>query len=130
MNYLHPSALRSSRLLLTGVALLALAGVFGYNGFRAHDVQATPLSVALDIQGAGLSLVEDGVGLTTWDRTTPVNLSVTIPGPVQAALLYWAGRDIPCPQSGGVFVVPFQPYKDQVLTFASNTITGTIIGTE
>jgi hypothetical protein len=49
---------------------------------------------------------------------------------VQAALLYWAGRDRPCPQSGGACVIPSQPYLDQVLSFDGNLITGTIIGTE
>jgi hypothetical protein len=95
----------------------------------APALQATPLSVALDIQGTGLSVASGGVGLQGIGGGTR-NLSVQIGGPVQAALLYWVGRDRPCPQSGGVCVVPFQPYKDQILSFDGNVVTGTIIGTE
>ncbi|HEX2223022.1 MAG TPA: hypothetical protein VHN15_02325 [Thermoanaerobaculia bacterium] len=93
------------------------------------SLEATPLSVALDIQGTGLSVASGGVGLQGIGSGTR-NLSVQIGGPVQAALLYWVGRDRPCPQSGGVCVVPFQPYKDQILSFDGNIVTGTIIGTE
>jgi hypothetical protein len=95
----------------------------------AITVHATTLSVALDIQGQGLSVANGGVGLEgigSGSRT----LSTTIGGPVQAALLYWAGRDRPCPTSGGSCVIPFQPYKDQVLRFDGTLVTGTIIGTE
>jgi hypothetical protein len=97
--------------------------------FLASAAQGTTLSVALDIQGQGLSMVEGGVGLQGIGAGTR-NLPINIGGPVQAALLYWAGRDRPCPQSGGACVIPFQPYKDQVLRFDGNLITGTIIGTE
>ena len=90
---------------------------------------ATPLTIALDIQGQGLSLVDGGVGLEGIGTGTR-SLTVNIGGPVQAALLYWAGRDRPCPESGGTCVIPFQPYKDQLLRFDSNLITGTVIGTE
>lgn len=95
----------------------------------AASAQGTPLSLTLDIQGQGLAVSEGGVGLQgigTGTRT----LTVDIGGPVQAALLYWAGRDRPCPMSGGTCVIPSQPYKDQQLLFAGIPITGTIIGTE
>ena len=98
-------------------------------GLAAITVHATTLSTALDIQGQGLSVANGGVGLTGIGSGTRT-LSVSIGGPVQAALLYWAGRDNPCPLSGGTCVVPFQPYKDQVLRFDGNLVTGTIIGTE
>lgn len=91
--------------------------------------RATPLSVALDIQGQGLSIAKGGVGLEGIGAGSR-NITVNIGGPVQAALLYWTGRDRPCPQSGGACVVPSQPYKDQVLKFENALITGTIIGTE
>jgi hypothetical protein len=91
--------------------------------------QATTLSVALDIQGQGLAMTEGGVGLQGIGSGTR-NLTVNIPGTVQAALLYWTGRDRPCPMSGGSCIIPSQPYKDQVLRFDGNLITGTIIGTE
>jgi hypothetical protein len=106
-------------------SLLTLAAVLLVSAVAA----ATPLSVALDIQGQGLSLAEGGVGLEGIGAGTRT-LTVNIGGPVQAALLYWAGRDRPCPQSGGTCVIPSQPYKDQVLKFDGNLITGTIIGTE
>lgn len=89
--------------------------------------RATTLQIALDVQGQGLTLAAGGVGL---QDTGTGSLSVNIGGPVQGALLYWAGRDRPCPESGGVCVIPSQPYKDQVLRFDGNLITGTVIGTE
>jgi len=104
---------------LGGVSVLMLA-------LLAMPAAATTLQVALDIQGQGLSMVSDGAGLQSGPGTVTVNIG----GPVQAALLYWAGRDRPCPQSGGACVIPSQPYKDQVLSFDGNLITGTIIGTE
>ncbi|HEX5757639.1 MAG TPA: hypothetical protein VF121_00435 [Thermoanaerobaculia bacterium] len=95
----------------------------------AAAAQATTLSVALDVQGQGLSAVAGGVGMEGIGAGTR-NISVNIGGPVQGALLYWAGRDRPCPQVAGACVIPFQPYKDQVVRFEGNLITGTIIGTE
>lgn len=91
------------------------------------DLQATPLSVALDLQGTGLSVAKGGTGLSA---TRSGNITVNIGGPVQGALLYWVGRDRPCPMSGGVCVIPSQPYKDQILDFDGTLVTGTIIGTE
>ena len=90
---------------------------------------ATTLQVALDLQGQGLSMASGGAGLEFIGGGS-ANVTVNIGGPVQAALLYWAGRDRPCPQSGGACVIPSQPYKDQLLRFDGNLITGTIIGTE
>jgi len=95
----------------------------------AGGVSATPLSVALDLQGQGLAVADGGVGMQGIGTGTR-SLTVDIGGPVQAALLYWVGRDRPCPMSGGSCVIPFQPYKDQVLRFEGNLITGTVIGTE
>ncbi|HEX6862332.1 MAG TPA: hypothetical protein VF414_05925 [Thermoanaerobaculia bacterium] len=95
----------------------------------AAAVHATPLQVALDIQGQGLAVSEGGVG-TQGIGSGSRSFTVDIGGPVQAALLYWAGRDRPCPQSGGTCVIPFQPYKDQVIRLDGTLITGTVIGTE
>jgi len=97
--------------------------------FLAAAAQATPLQVSLDIQGQGLAVSEGGVG-TQGIGSGSRSFTVDIGGPVQAALLYWAGRDRPCPQSGGACVIPFQPYKDQVIRLDSTLITGTVIGTE
>jgi len=90
---------------------------------------ATTLQVALDLQGQGLSMASGAAGIELIGGGS-ANVTVNIGGPVQAALLYWAGRDRPCPQSGGACVIPSQPYKDQLLRFDGNLITGTIIGTE
>src|SRR5215210_89257 len=95
----------------------------------AGGASATPLSVALDLQGQGLAVADGGVGMQGIGTGTR-SLTVDIGGPVQAALLYWVGRDRPCPMSGGSCVIPSQPYKDQVIRFEGNLITGTIIGTE
>ncbi|HKV07845.1 MAG TPA: hypothetical protein VJ725_06900 [Thermoanaerobaculia bacterium] len=96
----------------------------------ASAARATTLSVALDVQGQGLSMTSGGVGMQGVGGATQ-SISVNIGGPVQAALLYWAGRDRPCPENpAGTCVIPSQPYKDQVLRFEGNLITGTIIGTE
>jgi hypothetical protein len=113
-------SVRWSALLVSTLIFLSLA-------VGAH---ATTLSVALDVTGTGLSVADGGVGLQTLGTGT-ATITVDIDGPVQAALLYWAGRDRPCPQSPpGTCVIPSQPYKDQVLRFEGNLITGTIIGTE
>jgi hypothetical protein len=96
----------------------------------AMPAAATPLQVALDVQGQGLSMASGAAGLETIGGGGAVSVTVNIGGPVQAALLYWAGRDRPCPQSGGTCVIPSQPYLDQALVFDGNPVTGTIIGTE
>ena len=111
---------------LFGRAGIALALLL----LMAAGAQATTLVVALDVQGQGLSIAAGGAGLQAIGSGT-ATITVNIGGPVQAALLYWAGRDRPCPESlPGVCTVPFQPYKDQILSFDGNLITGTIIGTE
>jgi hypothetical protein len=114
--------MRSSSLGRVGVFVLAMM-------MLASVAPATTLQVALDVQGQGLSVAAAGAGMQNLGGAS-TNITVNIGGPVQAALLYWAGRDRPCPQSGGACVVPFQPYKDQILSFAGNLVTGTIIGTE
>lgn len=106
-----------------------LGGIFVAMMLVAAMAGATALQVALDLQGQGLSVASGATGLETIGGGSAA-LTVNIGGPVQAALLYWAGRDRPCPQSGGACVIPSQPYKDQVLVFDGNLITGTIIGTE
>jgi hypothetical protein len=109
---------------LAAVALAAAA--------LAAPAAATQLTAVLDAQGQGLAISTGGVGLQQLGAGT-ATLSVQIGGPVQKAWLYWAGRDRPCPESpagSGVCFIPSQPYKDQVLRFDGNLITGTIIGTE
>ncbi|HET9225067.1 MAG TPA: hypothetical protein VFR31_00250 [Thermoanaerobaculia bacterium] len=108
---------RSTKLCIVLLVCLAAA---------AH---ATPLQISLDIQGQGLSVAEGGVG-TQGIGSGSRSFTVDIGGPVQAAFLYWAGRDRPCPQIAGACVVPVQPYKDQVIRLDGILITGAIIGTE
>src|SRR4028119_1393481 len=74
----------------------------------ATAASAAPLSVALDIQGQGLTATDGGVGLQGIGTGTR-SLSVNIGGPVQAALLYWVGRDRACPMSGGGWRGASQP---------------------
>lgn len=107
-----------------------LGGALVFLALLAMPAAATTLQVALDVQGQGLSMASGAAGLETIGGGGAVTVTVNIGGPVQAALLYWAGRDRPCPQSGGACVIPSQPYLDQVLVFDGNPITGTIIGTE
>src|ERR1043165_9739661 len=80
---------------------------------------ATPLAPFIDLQEQGLTAVQDGVGLRGL-ASGPASLNVTVGGPVRFALLYWNGRDRPAPTSGGVCVIPSQPYRDQVLVFNGN----------
>ena len=112
---------------MTSSWLGRLGGVVALLLLVAAAAPATTLQVALDIQGQGLTIAAGAVGLQDTGSGT---ISVNIGGPVQGALLYWAGRDRPCPEVAGACVIPSQPYKDQVLRFDGNTITGTIIGTE
>jgi hypothetical protein len=95
-------------------------------------LEATPLRPAFDLQGEGLTVSVAGVGLLGWNGV-PRTLTIVIPGPVELALLYWAGRDRPCPQDppgSGVCVIPGEPYKDQILTFDGARIPGMLIGSE
>lgn len=99
--------------------LFALGGVAG----------ATTLNLVLDVTGQGLAVEEGGIGLQGIGSGTR-SLTVDIGGPVQAALLYWAGRDRPAPQSGGTCSIPSMPYRDQQILFDGVALTGAIVGTE
>ncbi|MCH9039804.1 MAG: hypothetical protein IIC23_10480 [Chloroflexi bacterium] len=96
--------------------------------------QATSLgpTQAIDVTGQGLTIADAGVGLEGLG-TGSQNMSIDIGGAVQQAVLYWAGRDRPCTgDSIGGCEIPLSPspYKDQVLMFDGNLITGDIVGTE
>ncbi|MCH8826345.1 MAG: hypothetical protein IIB16_05250 [Chloroflexi bacterium] len=96
-------------------------------------VQATSLgpTSVIDSTGQGLTIAEAGVGLEALGTTGSEDISITIGGPVQQAVLYWAGRKFPCDQDGsGNCVIPVSPYGDQVLMLDGNTITGDVIGSE
>ena len=96
----------------------------------AAAAHATHLAPFIDLQEQGLAMTHDGRGLWDWGGG-PVNLTVTVPGPVRFALLYWAGREKPCTLNASGTECPFtQPYKDQVLNFNGTPLTGTVIGSE
>lgn len=96
-------------------------------------VGATPLHRVFDFQGPGLSITVAGAGMmgpTGRSQTLTVNVG----GPVEIALLYWAGRDRPCPEdvpgSGNCVLPVTGPYKDQVFSFDGVLVTGVLIGSE
>jgi hypothetical protein len=96
----------------------------------ATALGATPLRPAFDLEGPGLSIAHAGAGLL---GRASRNLVVNIGGPVELALLYWAGRDRPCFQEepGGPCLIPAgQPYKDQRIRFGANVVDGELLGTE
>lgn len=108
------------------VALIAVLGLLAF----AVPGSATPLAPFIDLQEAGLTLVEDGAGLVEWGGT-PVDLEVNVGGTVRFALLYWAGRERPCTLDASGTTCPFsQPFLDQEVVFEGVPLTGTVIGTE
>src|SRR4051794_17819451 len=114
---------RTSKMAVTfGVVFscLLLPGVAG----------ATALAPFIDLQEKGLTVSSAGVGTQDWDGS-PRNLTLNIGGPVRFALLYWAGRQRPCDEtSPGVCGFPAGAYRDQLMKFDGNPLTGTIIGSE
>jgi len=107
------------KLLVMILALLAFSAA----------ANATHLAPFIDLQQQGLNWSQDGKGLWGWSGST--TLTVNINGPVRFALLYWAGRERPCTLDGSGTTCPFtQPYKDQLMNFNGNPLTGTVIGTE
>lgn len=92
---------------------------------------ATPLHRAYDLQGPGLTLAHAGVGLAGLGDGTRT-LTLDVGGPVELALLYWAGREHPCQIDvvSGECSVPAEPYLDQVLRLDGARVTGTVVGTE
>ncbi|MES1245473.1 MAG: hypothetical protein ABUT39_27965 [Acidobacteriota bacterium] len=94
-------------------------------------MSATTLAPAYDLEGPGLAVVHAGVGLQGWKKE-PRKIVVNVPAPVELALLYWTGRDHPCPPDPetGVCGVPSEPYRDQVLKLDGVPLAGTLVGTE
>lgn len=104
---------------------LPLASIVG-----ATALGATPLRPVIDLQGPGLSIAYAGAGLL---GRQPQSLVVNLGGPVELALLYWAGRDRPCSQGepGGPCVIPEgRPFKDQRIQFAGVAVDGVLLGAE
>jgi hypothetical protein len=107
----------------------AIAAAVASSILLAPTAGATVLSgdPVLDLQGQGLSLAEGGVGLRDLGSETR-SLSVSIGGPVQKAILYWAGRQLTGCPLGSCFSSP--PLRDQGLLFDGSSVTGSITGTE
>lgn len=112
------------------VARRALVLVAVYVAVSAAIARSTPLTLntTLDQQLQGLSVAEAGVGLESLGSGTQT-ISISISGPVQKALLYWAGRNLSdCPEEP--CFEPPPPFGDQQLIFDGNSITGSITGQE
>jgi hypothetical protein len=99
----------------------------------ASTTGATQLAVdtpVLDMKGRGLAIAEAGVGLQGLGSGTRT-VTIDIGGPVEKAILYWAGRDLTNCVSGACFQAPnTPPFADQELVFAGGAITGAIVGME
>lgn len=109
--------------------LLVLGAWGGWAGTCA--LSATTLSLAYDLQGPGLSVIQAGVGLQGWKKE-PRKIVLNVNASVELAVLYWTGRDHPCspdPETG-ICGVPAEPYRDQLLRFGGAPLAGTIVGTE
>jgi hypothetical protein len=93
------------------------------------ELRATPLRLAFDREGAGLSVAQAGVGLKA-TRTGALTLDVH--GPVELAWLYWGGHDRHCAVDpvSQVCEISSEPFKDQVLQLDGLQITGQVLGTE
>jgi len=127
------------KIVSTLVLLVAIVGLSrctdmqgGTTGKVVSDEAKTLASNPdMELAGQGLTLVHDAIGLEGLGGDTRM-LHVDIGGPVQAAFLYWAGRDDACEfkDVDGVCAIPFEPFEDQVLIFDGTTITGDIVGME
>ncbi|HYG64238.1 MAG TPA: hypothetical protein VEL74_16800 [Thermoanaerobaculia bacterium] len=97
----------------------------------SSSLEAAPLHPAYDLQGPGLSLAHAGIGLAGLAAGTRT-LTLDVGGPVELALLYWAGRERPCQLDAvrSECSVAAEPYLDQVLRFDGARVTGTVTGTE
>lgn len=97
----------------------------------AVSLQARPLEKIYDHQAPGLSVAIGGVGLAGLGGSTR-SLNVVIGGPVELALLYWTGRDRPCPLNAQTLECPVfpEPFKDQLLMLDGLPVLGALLGTE
>jgi hypothetical protein len=112
------------------VASAATAAALVLSGSTADATQLAVDPPVLDLKGQGLTIVEAGVGLEGLGSGTRT-LTINVGGPVQKAILYWAGRDTTNCVSGVCFEAPnTPPFADQELVFAGGAVTGAIIGME
>lgn len=93
---------------------------------------ATPLQPAFELEGPGLEVAASGVGLQGLGSARRA-IRIEIGGPVEKAVLYWAGQQRPCepdPEEVSPCAPPAEPYRDQQLLFDGMPVTGEIVGTE
>ena len=114
---------RRSRVIipLLALAALLLTGV-------AYATTLAP-SPSLTLTGPGLTIAEGGVGLFNLGAGTET-LSVDIGGEVEKAVLYWAGRDLPCADSFAGCGAPFDVTRDQDLIFNDGSVDHALTGIE
>ena len=111
---------RSARLALFGAVVASMTAA------------ATPLRPAFELEGVGLEVAAAGVGLRGAGAGQRA-IRLAIGGPVEKAVLYWAGRQRPCepdPEGALPCAPPVEPYRDQALLFDGVPVTGEVIGTE
>jgi hypothetical protein len=119
---------RAGGRIFTRAAFGVTALVFGITAVA----NATPLASNpdLDKQLQGLSIAQAGVGLEDLGAGTK-NININIGGPVQKAILYWAGRQFDFCANDSCFLPPTpQPFRDQELRFDGIKVTGAITGIE
>jgi hypothetical protein len=115
------------KLLAAGAAGAASLILLASTAGATHLAADTPV---FDMKGQGLAIAEAGVGLEGLGSGTR-NLTITIGGPVEKAILYWGGRDLTNCVGGVCFEAPnTPPFADQEIVFAGTAITGAIVGTE
>lgn len=116
--------LRRAPIVALGSALLL--------SLLASPGDATPLTPqpTLDLQSRGQSVAEGGVGLEALGMGSET-ISVTIGGPVDKAILYWAGRERADCRRGACFDPPnVAPFPDQQMIFEGTALLGDIAGRE
>lgn len=117
---------------MTVRAILGPAACLAVTVFFSSPAGSTPLHPAYDLRGPGLSIAVAGAGMLGPTGRTQT-LTVNVSGPVELALLYWAGRDYPCPEEepgSGRCTIPVEPYEDQVLTLDTLPVIGVLAGNE
>jgi hypothetical protein len=115
------------KLLVASAAAVACLVLLGSTAGATQLAVGPPV---LDMQGQGLTIAEAGVGLEGLGSGTRV-VTIAIGGPVEKAILYWAGRDLTNCVRGVCFEPPnAPPFADQELVFNGSAITGAVVGME
>jgi uncharacterized repeat protein (TIGR01451 family) len=112
-----------------GAVFSALVMLLTVGLAEATPLAPDPNNPDLVVEGQGLTIIEAGVGLEGLGGGTR-NISINIGGPVEHALLYWAGRQRPCDIVGSTCGINATPYRDQELIFDGTPIEGVVVGEE